>query len=87
MKLPNASSLLVEQEKICGCLLNPTHRYGASKARFFAEFGFRSEAWEALARVLREHGQAHAVSRTKETPFGPRHEVDGELAAPDGRRP
>jgi len=27
------------------------------------------------------------VSRTWETGFGPRYEVEGELAAPDGRRP
>lgn len=87
MKLPNADSLLVEQAKICEYLLNPTHRYGASKARFLAGFGFRSETWEELAAALREHGQTHEVSRQKETPFGPRYEVEGELAAPDGRRP
>lgn len=40
MKPPDPDLLLVEQEKIQGYLLNPTHRHGASKARFFAEFGF-----------------------------------------------
>jgi hypothetical protein len=40
-----------------------------------------------LADALREHGQQHEVSREKETGFGPRYEVDGELATPDGRRP
>jgi hypothetical protein len=87
MKLPNANLALVEREKITDYLLNPAHRYGASKARFFAGFGFRLEAWEALAAALREHGQQHEVTRVKETGFGPRYEVEGELAAPDGRRP
>ena len=87
MKLPNADLLLAEQEKICGYLLNPTHRYGASKARFLTEFGFRVERWEELADALRTHGQAHEVVRTRETLFGPRYEVEGKLSAPDGRHP
>lgn len=42
-KLPNPDKLVVEREKIVDYLLNPAHRYGASKARFFADFGFRLE--------------------------------------------
>ena len=82
MKLPNANLALVEPEKVTGYLLNPAHRYGASKARFFAEFGFDAAS---LAKALCEHGRRHEVARTKETPFGPRYEVEGELPAPDGR--
>ena len=40
MKLPYADQAVVEQAKICEYLLNPAHRFGASKARFFVEFGF-----------------------------------------------
>lgn len=87
MKLPNAESAIVEQEKVCGYLLNAQHRYGASKARFFEEFGFTLESWQLLAESLREHGRLYDVSKEKETGFGPRFEVDGELMAPDGRRP
>ena len=78
---------VVDQEKVCGYLLNAQHRYGASKAKFFADFGFTLESWEELADALREHGRQHEVSKEKATGFGPRYEVDGELAAPDGRRP
>ena len=81
------TSSCVEREKVVGYLLNLNHRYGASKARFFMGFGFQAEAWETLAAALREHGQQHEVTLTKETGFGPRFEVEGELAAPDGRRP
>jgi hypothetical protein len=63
MKLPNASRLIVEREKVTDYLLNPAHRYGASKARFFTHFGFHLAAWEQLAQALREHGQKHDVTK------------------------
>jgi len=87
MKLPNAKQAVVEHEKIIGYLLNPQHRFGASKARFLAQFGFRPEEWTVLADALREHGRRYEVSKMKETGFGPRYEVEGELLCPDGRQP
>ncbi len=87
MKLPNAVSAVVELEKVCGYLLNTEHRYGASKSKFFRQFGFTLEDWESLAEALREHGRMYDVSNEKETGFGPRYEVDGNLTAPDGRQP
>ena len=87
MKLPNADLAPVEEAKVADYLLNAAHRYGASKARFFAQFGFRAKAWEVLALALREHGRQNEVSRVRETGFGPRYSVEGELTAPDGRRP
>jgi len=83
MKLPNPNTLVVEREKIADYLLNPAHRYGASKARFFTGLGFRIEEWERLG----EHGRTHDVARTRETGFGPRYTVEGVLKAPDRRRP
>jgi hypothetical protein len=87
MKLPNIDLISVEQEKITEYLLNAGHRYGASKARFFARFGFSSRNWEVLAFALRKHGQKYDVIRITETVFGPRFEVEGELHTPDGRNP
>ncbi len=87
MNLPNPDELVVEHEKIADYLLNPAHRYGASKARFFIGLGFRVEEWERLAEVLREHGRTHDVARTRETGFGPRYAVEGILKVPDGRSP
>jgi len=87
MKLPNASELIVEQEKILAYLLNSVHRYGAAKARFFAIFGFRADSWEILAEALREHGRTQEIVRMRETGFGPRYIVEGELNTPAGRRP
>jgi hypothetical protein len=87
MKLPNPDNLLVERDKIADYLLNPAHRYGASKARFFTGLGFRVDEWERLAEALREHGRTHDVAGTRETGFGPRYVVEGILKAPDGRGP
>jgi hypothetical protein len=78
---------VVERAKITDYLLNSEHRYGASKARFFAQFGFRAESWEELALALREHGRQNEVSRVTPTGFGPRYEVQGELTTPNSRRP
>ncbi len=84
MNLPNAHLAFVEPEKITDYLLNHAHRYGASKARFFAGFGFDAAT---LAQALLEHGRRHEVANVRQTPFGPRYEVEGELPAPDGRAP
>jgi hypothetical protein len=87
MKLPNADKLIIEREKIVEYLLNPTHRFGGSKARLFDRFGFEPEHWQRLADALRIHGQTHEVKRVRETGFGPRFQVEGRLNAPDGRSP
>jgi uncharacterized protein DUF6883 len=87
MKLPNADKAIVERQKILGYLLNPLHRRGASKARFFTRFGFHAEKWKHLAEALHLHGKTHEVKRVHETGFGPRYEIEGKLHAPDGRSP
>jgi uncharacterized protein DUF6883 len=87
MKLPNAHLTVVEQRKITEYLLNESHRFGASKARFFIAFGFTPASWHVLSEALRRQGQVGEVKTINETGFGPRYEVDGELEAPDGRRP
>ncbi|HBB88152.1 MAG TPA: hypothetical protein DC047_11095 [Blastocatellia bacterium] len=87
MKLPNAALAKVERKKITEYLLNAEHRYGASKARFFASFGFSLADWEALAGALLDHGRQFEVSEVTETIFGAYYEVEGELHTPDGRTP
>jgi len=87
MRLPNSGSVRIEKQKIVEYLLSPTHRYGASKAKFFAQFGFGLENWEALAAALRDHARKNHQVLRKETPFGPRFEVDGVLDTPSGERP
>jgi hypothetical protein len=87
MQLPNVRLAIVEERKVTEYLLNTSHRFGASKARFFMAFGFTASAWHLLAEALRNHPRDGQVASTSETGFGPRYEVDGPLIAPDGRRP
>jgi len=87
MRLPDAELARVDRRKITAYLLNPAHRYGASKARFLEAFGFQVERWEVFARALREHALRYEVARSQESEFGLRYDVDGPLEAPDGRWP
>jgi hypothetical protein len=87
MKLPKIDELIIDREKIVDYLLNPAHRFGGSKARFFMRFGFEPARWQQLAEALRIHGQTHEVKRVRETGFGPRFEVEDPLNTPDGRAP
>jgi hypothetical protein len=87
MKLPNASLVIVERGKIEDYLLNPAHRSGAGKAKFFGLFGFQRERWQELEQALRQHALTQEVAEVKETGFGPRYAVEGPLDTPVGRRP
>ena len=87
MKLPNSHLAVVDRRKITEYLLNPDHRFGASKAQFFGGFGFTADAWETLADALRRQGEQGDVVGVVDTGFGPRYEVEGPIDAPDGRRP
>jgi hypothetical protein len=86
MKLPNLDQLIIERDKVFDYLLNPAHRSGASKARFFGEFGFQRENWTILADALREHARTSEIAQVTDTGFGPRYIVEGKLTAPDGRK-
>jgi len=86
MKLPCLKDLMVDREKIAGYILNVNHPYGATKARFFVTLGFSVDAWNVLADALREHGRTHEVVVCRETGYGPRYVVEGELGTPSGAR-
>ncbi|MDQ3777214.1 MAG: hypothetical protein M3461_24085 [Pseudomonadota bacterium] len=86
MKLPNANLAIIEEGKVIDYLLNQKHRFRASKARFFARFGFPPEKREDSAAALRKHGRQNKVTKVRETGLGSRYEVEGELTTPDGRR-
>jgi len=86
MKLPCLDELIVEREKIVGYLLNLDHRYGTTKARLFIAVGFNVDAWNILADALREHGRTHDVIASRETGYGARYVVEGELETPLGAR-
>jgi hypothetical protein len=85
MKLPFTNEAEVPRAKVALYLLNPNHRSGKSKARFFFGHGFNPECWEELAEALRRHALEHEVARQKTTPLGIRFVVEGTMPMPDGR--
>lgn len=84
MKLPLADEAEVPRAKIVLYLLNPDHRAGKSKARFFASHGFKADDWETLAQALRQHAGEHHLPKTEATPLGVRFVVEGRMALRDG---
>ncbi len=86
-QLPNAERAVVRRSKIVEYLLSESHPDGRGKSRFFSGHGFSSSEWETLAAALRGHALEHPVLETVETPFGVRYVVEGEIIAPDGRKP
>jgi hypothetical protein len=84
MKLPCPDALIVEREKLVGYLLNREHRYGATRAKFFTALGFSVDAWSVLADALRNHGRMYDVIASRETGYGARYVVEGDLVTPSG---
>ena len=87
MRLPSLERGIVPQAKILDYLLSATHPTGRHKAAFFTRFGFSAGSWERLALALLKHAAEHEVSGVLESPFGRPYTVEGELPAPDSRRP
>jgi len=54
MKVPLAKDAELSRARIAPYLLNPEHRAGEGKARFYASHGFAVEDWQALANALRQ---------------------------------
>ena len=84
MKVPLADEGEVPQAKIVLYLLNPEHRAGKAKARFFASHGFAVEDWHKLADALRQHARDHEITKEETTPLGVRFVLEGDMTMPDG---
>lgn len=84
MRLPDASSAVVERKKVVEYLLARDHSSGRSKARFFTGLGFSVERWETLASALIEHGRNGTVLRVERSEYGQKFVIDGLLRCPDG---
>jgi len=84
MKLPLVSEAEVPRAKIVSYLLDPNHRSGKSKARFFAGHGYATGRWLELGDALRAHARENEVVKQERTPLGVRLVVEGPLILCDG---
>ena len=87
MKLPHADNAYADEQKITAYLLDPGHREGGSKARFFLAFGFRASEWRVFESALIEHAQTHDVVEVEHTSYGVKYVIIGSIETPDGRNP
>lgn len=86
-KLPHPQDVWVEEQKICGYLLNLAHPQGGSKAKFFKARGFTAEAWTSMRDALIKHGTTNTVVRVLPTEFGTRYTVECTCTTPDALNP
>jgi hypothetical protein len=85
MKLPNASSAVVDREKVHDYLLSPTHQVGRFKATFFALLGYSQGNCSDLERDLLKIASDGQGAHGKFSRFGNKYEVSGMLTGPLGR--
>lgn len=85
--LPQADSLIVEENKVTGYLLDLAHKVGGPKAKYFRNRGFTVENWQAMAAALCEHGMTQPVFSSSTTAFGSKFEVQCRVVTPDGTNP
>jgi hypothetical protein len=83
MRLPVVNAAKVPRAKIVLYMLNPEHRAGKGKARFFAGHGFTPERWQTLAEALLQHARENEVSKQEATPLGTRWVVEGPMLMAD----
>ena len=81
--MPRASDAVVPWEKVVGYLLDLEHPAGASKARYFRAHGYHSGNVAVLTAGLLRVASGE-VAEQKESPFGRKYVIRGDLAAPRG---
>jgi len=84
MKLPSASHARIDERKVRGYLLSPTHPIGRSKARVFRALGFDQSNAHAFITEIRRIAIEGEVWAQKDTQFGRIYTVPGERSGPAG---
>jgi len=84
LKLPGTDQVQIDDLKIRGYLLSPTHPVGRFKARVFAAAGFGESTAELFVSELRRIAASGEVEETEDTEFGRKYTVPGELRGPAG---
>jgi hypothetical protein len=85
VKIPNATSAVIAEDKLCQYLLNPLHRRGASKAAVLLGMGYSAEHWQRLESDLRDQHLTVDIDAEADSEYGKRYEVFALLTGPNGR--
>lgn len=81
VKLPGADRVRIDELKVRGYLLSPTHPVGRFKARVFAALGFAQDVGAFVAEI-RRIAAAGDVGEVEDTEFGRKYTVPGDLIGP-----
>jgi hypothetical protein len=76
--------VVIEERKVHGYLLSPTHPVGRLKARAFAALGFDARTADAFVEELRRIAATGQVASEEDFEFGRKYTVVGELRGPAG---
>lgn len=85
--MPNRNTSNVEDQKITGYLLNPNHKDGAPKEKFFTMHGFSLEEIEVFRTALINHAINRVVAEQMTSPYGKKYILVCEVETPDKRNP
>jgi hypothetical protein len=77
MKLPNPERAIIDEDKLSGYCLNPTHSDGQHKARVFqSALGMGIGEADELRAALMQAIQANDAALDKRSPYGQKYRVD-----------
>jgi hypothetical protein len=79
MTLPGAERAFIDPRKVRDYLLNPSHREGHSKARFFNWLGYTRAKWPRLYETLLEVAVRGEAVMTELTTYGQKWEVHATI--------
>jgi hypothetical protein len=84
VRIPNADAAIIEETKARDYLLNADHRENRGKARVLAALGYEAANWTQFAQDLRRQHLTQEITRTEDTPFGPKWMINASLRGPRG---
>jgi len=84
VRLPSAEDVQIDEQKVRGYLLSPTHPVGRFKARVFLALGFDQTNAAAFVAEVRRIAVAGEVSDVEDSEFGRKYTVPGDLKGPAG---
>jgi len=85
MKIPNAATAVIAEDKLVKYLLNDEHPKGGGKARLFLALGYEAGNWQRFASDIREQHLSQEVVASAENDYGVCYEIVAPLKGPAGR--
>ena len=87
MAIPGVPTLSIRASKLTHYLLDLTSADGASKAKFFLGHGFPADNFFVFLEAVGKHGFDNWPGRTKPSPHGLKHVLEGSMLCPNGASP